>query len=564
MNKKLVRTLLRVSSRQQLHGDDIPLQRAETKNFIEQHSAWVFDREYIEKAVSGYKNGIEDREVLMEILEDARKHEFDILLTYMSDRIGRREEYSFYISTLNNLGVEVWTVKDGLLKSEEHIDKLLNYIRFWQNEGESKKTSMRVRDAQIEMIKSGKFVGGKAPYGYRLIDSGQISSHGRMLKKLEIVNHEAEVVRKIYDLYVQKGYGYEKIAKELDKEGIAAITTEKWKSGTVCSIIKNPVYMGYYAIHRRKSGNNFKRLDRSEWIISEHQNEEIVIISPLEWEKAQEIRESKRAHLQEAANRSADLYEQQYHAPFNPRGRLALLGIAHCGYCGKKLRNTGYNNHWRTKDGEEKVSCVGRYGCPEKCKERSSYSQDFLESTVFQVVEDYLSRLKSMDITEELQKMKEQQMEKRENERKEIAKETEKITKEIKALYDKLPDAIQGTYCFSEEELAKMIGERKERLEQLKQEDARVQDTRNRSELTYGDLERFASIAPDWKQVFGEADVQTKRMLLASLIERIDVMDENISIKFRIRMGDFMRMNGDKKVHETIDSGTTPYTHDLA
>ncbi|MCI9401613.1 MAG: recombinase family protein, partial [Lachnospiraceae bacterium] len=136
MNKKLVRTLLRVSSRQQLHGDDIPLQRAETKNFIEQHSAWVFDREYIEKAVSGYKNGIEDREVLMEILEDARKHEFDILLTYMSDRIGRREEYSFYISTLNNLGVEVWTVKDGLLKSEEHIDKLLNYIRFWQNEGE--------------------------------------------------------------------------------------------------------------------------------------------------------------------------------------------------------------------------------------------------------------------------------------------------------------------------------------------------------------------------------------------------------------------------------------------
>ena len=31
MNKKLVRTLLRVSSRQQLHGDDIPLQRAETK-----------------------------------------------------------------------------------------------------------------------------------------------------------------------------------------------------------------------------------------------------------------------------------------------------------------------------------------------------------------------------------------------------------------------------------------------------------------------------------------------------------------------------------------------------
>ena len=62
------------------------------------------------------------------------------------------------------------------------------------------------------------------------------------------------------------------------------------------------------------------------------------------------------------------------------------------------------------------------------------------------------------------------------------------------------------------------------------------------------DLERFTSIAPDWKQVFGEADVQTKRMLLASLIERIDVKDEEISMKFRIRMEDFVR--------ETIGFGT--------
>ena len=65
-----------------------------------------------------------------------------------------------------------------------------------------------------------------------------------------------------------------------------------------------------------------------------------------------------------------------------------------------------------------------------------------------------------MDITEELQRMKEQQMEKRENERKEIAKEIEKITKEIKVLYDKLPDAIHGTYCFSYEDFAFFICDR--------------------------------------------------------------------------------------------------------
>ena len=172
MAGKRVRTLLRVSSRQQLYDDDIPVQRAELAGYIAGQPDWELDGEYVEKAVSAYKNSVQDREVLMQIIADARNHAFDILLAYMSDRIGRREEYTFYISTLNSLGVEVWTVRDGKLKSEEHIDKLLNYIRFWQNEGESRKTSMRVKDARAEMTKAGKFTGGKAPYGYRLTDSG--------------------------------------------------------------------------------------------------------------------------------------------------------------------------------------------------------------------------------------------------------------------------------------------------------------------------------------------------------------------------------------------------------
>ena len=51
MGKK-VRTLLRLSSRQQLHDNDIPVQRAEAEEYIAKHTDWEFDKEYIEKAVS--------------------------------------------------------------------------------------------------------------------------------------------------------------------------------------------------------------------------------------------------------------------------------------------------------------------------------------------------------------------------------------------------------------------------------------------------------------------------------------------------------------------------------
>lgn len=560
MAGKKVRTLLRVSSRQQLYDDDIPVQRAELVDYIARQPDWEFDGEYVEKAVSAYKNSVQDREALMQILEDAKKHTFDILLAYMSDRIGRREEYTFYISTLNNLGVEVWTVKDGKLRSGEHIDKLLNYIRFWQNEGESRKTGMRVRDAQAEMVKAGKFVGGRAPYGYRLVDSGVLSNHGRLLKKLEISEKEAAVVRKIYSLYLHKGYGYEKIAKELNAEHIPAVTTERWRGGTVCSILKNPVYMGYFAIHRREKGTHCKRLDRKEWILSEVQNKDMVIIPQPDWERAQEIREARKKRLEESRKKSVFLYEKQYNVPFTPRGKLALLGIAYCGYCGRRLKSTGYSNHWTTKDGTEKVSCLGRYGCPEKCRERSYYSQGFLEGIVFQVVREYLGRVKGIDMTGEVQKMKIWQEAGSAKEEKKVMREIERMTKDIRTLEEKLPEAIRGEYCFSAETLARMIGERQERLKGLRGHIVSVQRKRKQLLDADGVLEKFGTTMPDWDRVFTEADIPTKKMLLASLIERIDVEEEDIRIRFRIRMEDFLSGSGEETIHGTVGSDTILYT----
>ena len=78
--KKRVRCLYRVSSKQQLHEDDIPLQRSESQGHIAKRDAWVFDGEYIEKGVSGFRNSLEQRGKLLEIREDARKKEFDVLL----------------------------------------------------------------------------------------------------------------------------------------------------------------------------------------------------------------------------------------------------------------------------------------------------------------------------------------------------------------------------------------------------------------------------------------------------------------------------------------------------
>ena len=549
---KRVRTLLRVSSKQQLHDDDIPLQRAETHRYIATHKDWVFDKEYLERAVSAFKNSAEDRDILQDILVDAKNKEFDVLLAYMSDRIGRQEEYSFYVATLNRLGVEVWTINDGQLKTEDHVDKLITYIKFWQNEGESKKTSQRVHDARVESVKVGKFIGGKAPYGYKLVDSGVISNKGRMLKKPVIVEAQAEVVRKIYSLAIHQGYGYEKIAKHLNAEGIPAPTLPLWKNGTVASILKNPMYMGYYSINRRKTIYTKKKLDRKEWILSDEQIPEIIIVSKQEWERAQQVRESRKHRIEASKEKSFQAFEEQYNAPFSSSGKLPLIGLCYCGYCGKRLKNGSYINHWETKDGEKKVSYVGRYSCPEKCKERASYSQPYIEDVVFAIIGEYMENLKAVDISEEIKLMQKQLTAGTDKELQTIKREAKKLREDIGTLEEKIPEAIRGDYYFSAEKLASMISEKEQKLDKLAEQENQIQSQVKQYQVASKDLEKFISIIPNWREEFESADIPTKKMLLASLIDRIEVKDLDIRIKFKIRLEDYIDCTKEEELPKTI------------
>lgn len=547
MSKK-VRTLLRVSSRQQLHDDDIPIQRAEARQYIEKHTDWVFDKEYLEKGISAYHNGVEDREVLQDIIQEAKNGEFDILLAYMSDRIGRQEEYSFYVAELNRLGIEVWTIKDGQLKTEEHIDKLLNYIRFWQNEGESKKTGMRVHDTMVEMVRNGKFVGGKAPYGYKLVLSGEISNHGRALHKLVIVPKQAEIVRQIYSYAVNQGMGFQKIANTLNGNGIPAPILEKWKSGTVRSILMNPIYMGYTAYNRRKDGHGeCTRLDRKEWIYAREQNTEIMIVPQVTWERAQEIREARKRRINESRQAASELYMEQHNVPFSTRGKLALTGLVYCGYCGKRLKNTGYANHWICKKtGEEKVSYVGRYGCSNQCKPKSSYSQAYLESIVFTTVERYLENLKKIDISNEIERVQSQQNKSITREIKDLDKEIKNLMSDIATLEEKLPDAIRGNFAFSVDKLSAIIGKKESRKKEIELARKRLKNQLEEILVQSKEKKQFTDPMPKWSELFQESDTQTKQMLISALVDKIIVKDEEINIKFKIRLENYM----DNSSHE--------------
>lgn len=556
---KKVNILLRVSSQQQLHDDDIPVQRSECMNFISTHDDWTFQKEYVEKAVSGFKTSVKDREVLQEIQEDAKQKNFDVLVVYMSDRIGRKEDESpVFVSTLNKLGIEIWTVKEGQLKTDQHVDKLLNYIRFWQAEGESRKTGARVKDAQETFAKAGKFIGGYAPLGYRLVPSGEISNHGRLLKKLVIDSEKAPVIRKIFEYAVNYNYGALKIAKVLNEEGIAAPNTT-WKACTVAEILKNPVYMGYIAYNRRqhsKCGGNFERMPMEKWILSDQQNMELVIVPKEIWYKAQAMREDRKAGIK----KGRDTENRKY--PLSSSGQLVLMGLVYCGYCGCRLTNGSKYDYWTTKDGEKRKKFVGRYRCTNmangslECQGKAYYRSEEIEPIIYSVVTSYLDSLKESDTCDDLMKLQEEQRARLEKEKAVLLKSLKAAQGDIATLQENIPAALRGESAFSAVQLSSMIRDKEEKITGLKQQIAAKDREYRDTQLKKKDLQSMGSIISNWGELFKACSMAEQKVMLAKLIERIEIKENDIRIKFRISMEEF----GEIQQEISGDSPTIPYT----
>lgn len=235
---KRVYCLYRVSTKGQVDKDDIPMQKTSCREFAERNG-WTILKEFQEKGISGFKVSARERDAIQDLKTAAENKEFDVLLVFMFDRIGRiDDETPFVVEWFIKHGIEVWSVNEGEQRMDSHVDKLMNYIRFWQANGESQKTSARVKTRLNQMTMDGKFTGGVAPFGYRLIKSGEINKKGKELMDIVVDDDEAPIVKKIFEMTVKKGYGSYRMADYLNSHGIRTHNNSKFQCNTVNRILK--------------------------------------------------------------------------------------------------------------------------------------------------------------------------------------------------------------------------------------------------------------------------------------------------------------------------------------
>lgn len=536
--------LLRVSSERQLESDgDLSVQRSILKDYINKHTDWVLDEaEYFEGSKSAYKNTAVNRDVLQEILHDAKNRKFDILVPYKDDRVGRLMwDTAQYVMELKKCGVDIYTVKDGCISPEpdDIMGQMMLTFRYANAQKSSADTGMRVKDTAQKLVEMGKFMGGCAPYGYRLEYSGEISKHGRALKHLVVVQEQAEIVKKIYELSLYKELGSVKIAKILneDKKVKNLAPNDVWKASTITSILTNPIYSGHTAYKRRESVNGkYHRLDSKDWIISSNVNKNILIIDKDLWDAVQEKRRKRSRKFEKKESIVITNEEKK-------RGDQALSCVMYCGYCGGRMVNAKRYSYWSVKStNEKKVKHIPIYKCSNALQgilhdKTIQYRADKIDEAVFGILAEYIERMFGSRGILEFLRVK--QVKEREFLIREIAKEKQKLTKmiqKIEIMEKIIPDAMSGEYPLSLEEVASIIHSEKKYLDEQKITIAKQEISLKNISLEENWLSDVINKIPKWDKILVDADIALKRNLVEKMIERITVKKDRLVIRFKINV----------------------------
>ena len=508
-NKNRVCCLYRVSTDKQVdfnsnHEADLPMQRKACHKFAEA-KGWVIVHEEQEEGVSGHKVRAEARDKLQIIKEYARKSKFDILLVFMFDRIGRiADETPFVVEWFVRNGIRVWSTQEGEQRFDNHTDKLLNYIRFWQADGESEKTSVRTRTSLRQLVEEVHFKGGSAPYGYDLVKSGRINKRKHELYELHINEQEAEIVRLIFDKYVYEGYGAQRIATYLNNAGYRARSEKCWHPGSLRGMVGNLTYMGVL-----RCGDA-----RSELI------PELQIIPQEEFEAVQRIRENR-------SNRAAQ--ESEYRVPLNIHGQSLLSGNAYCGHCGAKLTLTSSRKWRKLSDGtlddtlRVRYTCYGKLRKQTGCTGQTGYTVHILDEIIDKSVRQIFSKMRGIPKEQIITRRYEREVVERKNHLQTIQVERDKAQKDLISLKAEILACIKGESVFPKETLAEMITAQEEKLREL---DALYESSYAETEKTAELMDSVSKLYEElisFSDLYDSASFEAKKMIVNQLIRRVDV-----------------------------------------
>ncbi|UHA74417.1 recombinase family protein [Paenibacillus sp. 481] len=241
--KKRSRGYVRVSTLKRSQKDSPKHQEASIRENAVKLEKEI-DHVYVDRATG---TSIMERDDVQNIIRDAKNGEFDTLFFSSLSRFSRDtyDALALKRTLVNALGIRVISIEDFYDSGIEDNEMIFTVISS-VNQKLSESISTGSKRGKRQAAKAGGFTGSIAPFGYR-----KVIIDGR--KTLEIVEHKAEIVRLIFDLYVNQNMGEKCIVAYLNEElKIPSPTGKLWGITTIQGILKNRNYTGYNVHNKMK------------------------------------------------------------------------------------------------------------------------------------------------------------------------------------------------------------------------------------------------------------------------------------------------------------------------
>lgn len=514
---KRVDCLYRVSSLIQVEKDDIPMQREFCRDFVTTHPNWRIEKELYEKGVSGFKKSAKERDAIQELQRDAVEGKFDILLVYMFDRLGRKDdETPFIVEWFVQNGIEVWSAVEGQQRFDTHVDKLLNYIRYWQASGESIKTSVRTKTRLEQLTESGLYTGGTVPYGYQREMRGRTNKRNKEVSDLVIDEDAAKIVQLIFHKYVYEGFGAQRLCRYLTEMNIRKPNGKNFPNTSINRIIKNSIYTGVICNGEAHSE-----------VIPELQ-----IIDQETFERAQQLMEARTTHHAET--------------PLNLKGQSLLVGNIFCGHCRNRLTLTTSGRKRTLKDGTINREVRSRYQChynvrhPGECDGQSGYGVKKLDNIIDRIVRYQLSKISASSGTDLAAKQNKKAIELAKARCNVATLKLAEKQRELSDLQAETIKVIRGQSRLNIDLLNELVAQAKEELQQLaatveaaKQE---LDEHTASADLEQKEYDKIKS----WADLYDTCSFAAKKMIISQFIKSVYVYrDYTLEIEFNVSFDEF-------------------------
>lgn len=192
----------------------------------------------LKEVVSG--EALSARPMMLQCLELVNTGEYAGVICMDIDRLSRGDgvDSGYITQVLKWNGCKIITPQKTYDLMNDQ-DEQFTDMKFLFSRYELKTITKRLVNGRNVSASEGKYLGSNPPYGYEIYKLPGVKGNS-----LKIIPEEAEVVKMIFDMYVNRGMGYNTIAAELNKLGLVTKNKQKWVQNSVMHIITNPVHTG--------------------------------------------------------------------------------------------------------------------------------------------------------------------------------------------------------------------------------------------------------------------------------------------------------------------------------